>query len=331
MLDEESNPAVVGTRYGDESRFPIDVLVVGLYILFAPAADVMLSGSVSRVVLLGPMLLFVPGYVLLLTLFPTAPEPSRQSADRTLSATTVDGPERAALSVGVSVALLPIVGFVLTLLFGDLTLRLIPVLSAFSLVFLVVGAARRRTFPEHRRFAVPLSRWTDGVTNALSRPSRPTVLLNVLLGVCVVATVGLLAFGLVAPQSGTSTTNIAVGSGTGDDFTLSGYASPEPDTDDVEHTLYLENNEGQSLDYTVVVQLQRVSDGSVVESTEVDRFGVELDDGEYVYRTQSVIPSLDGDSLRIAYLVYLEEPPAEPDVDSAYRNTYVWIDGADGE
>lgn len=331
MIDKESNPTVVGTGYGDESGFPIDVLVVGLYILFAPAADVMLSGSVSRVVLLGPMLLFVPGYVLTLTLFPTAPEPSRPSADQSRAATTVDGPERAALSVAASVALLPIAGFGLSMAVGDLTWALVPVLSAFSLVFLLIGAARRRTFPEHRQFVVPLRRWSDGVTSAVSRPSRPTILLNVLLGVCVVATVGLLAFGLVAPQSGTSTTNVAIGSGTGDDFTISGYSAPGNGTDDVEHTLYVENNEGQRTDYTVVVQVQRIAEGSVVESTEVDRFGIELDDGDHIHRTQSVTPPLEGDSLRIAYLVYLEEPPAEPDVDSAYRNTYVWIDTADEE
>lgn len=329
MIDEESRSELFGTTYDDRSGFPLDALAVGAYVLLAPVADVMLTGTVSRFILLGPMVLFVPGYVLLLSLFPTAPENPGQARDQSQAALTVDGPERAALSIGCSVALLPVAGFGLTVVYGTLTAGLIPVLSTFSLIFLIVGTVRRRAVPEHRRFYVPFTQWGTDVTNSLSRTPRSTAILNVMLTVCVVATVAVLAFGLVAPQSGTSTTNVVVGTGTGEDFSTSGYSMAANATEEVEYTLFVENQEGERSDYTVVVQVQQISDGTIVERANVDRFHLELDDGEQAFETHTADPTLDGESLRLVYLVYVEQPPADPDMESAYLSTYVWITDAD--
>ncbi|MDR5674639.1 Membrane associated protein with extracellular Ig-like domain, a component of a putative secretion system [Halalkaliarchaeum sp. AArc-CO] len=329
MIDEDSNSEVFGTTYGDSSTFPLDALAVGAYVLFAPVADVMLTGTVSRFILLGPMILFVPGYVLLLSLFPAAPANPGQSRDQSQTALTVDGPERAALSIGCSVALLPVAGFGLTAVYGTLTDGLIPVLSTFSLIFLVVGTVRRRAVPEHRRFYVPVRRWSADVENVLFRTPRSTAILTVLVAACVVATVAVLAFGLVAPQSGTSTTNVVVGTGSGEDFSTSGYSIAANDTEEVEYTLFVENKEGERSDYTVVVQVQQLSDGTIVERADVDQFHLELDDGEQAFETHTADPTLDGESLRLVYLVYVEQPPADPDMESAYLSTYVWITDAD--
>lgn len=329
MIDRGSNPTVVGTKHGTRSNFPTDVLVVGLYALFAPAADVALSGSISRLILLGPMLLFVPGYALVLALFPMSPESSGVASSHFPSSMTVDGAERAALSVGSSVALLPLVGFAMSVTFGEVTGPLIPILSMFTLLVLLAGVIRRRSLPEHRRFVVPLGRWGKKASDGIFDRPKSTALLNVLLGVCVVATIAALSFGLAAPQSGTTTTNVMVGTGSGDDFEMSGYATPENGSEDIEHTLLIENDEGEQIDYTVVVQHQRVVDGSVVESSEVDRFGVTVDDGDHAFQTHTADPPLDGDSLRLAYLVYVEDPPSDPDMNSAYRTTYVWTDSAE--
>jgi uncharacterized membrane protein len=97
-------------------KFPSDLLfVAGLVILtdifvFIPV----LSESFIRTVLGLPLMLFLPGYALVALLFPAK--------------SGLEGIERAALSVGISVAIVPIIGLVLNnTSFG---IREIPLLAA---------------------------------------------------------------------------------------------------------------------------------------------------------------------------------------------------------
>lgn len=329
MIDNESGRTTVKTDHGVASTFPVDAVFVGLYALSAPVADAILVGSAVRLLFLGPLLLFVPGYVLLLVLFPASSEGDPVGSDRSRSTRTLDGPERAALSIGSSVALLPMVGFAMFLAFGSVTGPLVPILSAFTLIVLVAGLLRRRAVPEGRRFVVPVGRWGRNATAGLTGVPRSKAIVNLVLGVCVASAVLVLAMGLAAPQSDTRMTNVAVGTGTGEEFTTAGYSGATSGSEGPTHTLLIENDEGRQVEYTVVVQLQRVADGSVVESTETDRFAVSLEDGESSYRTHTVDPVLVGDSVRLAYLVYVGDAPPDPRGETAYRSTHVWI-GPDG-
>ncbi|MEF8779268.1 MAG: DUF1616 domain-containing protein [Haloferacaceae archaeon] len=325
MIDNESGRTTVGADHGVASGFPVDAVLVGLYALSAPVADAVLVGSTLRLLFLGPLLLFVPGYVLLLVLFPASPEAAPAGGDRRRSTRTLDGAERAALSVGSSVALLPLVGFVMFLAFGSVTGPLVPILSAFTLVGLVAGVLRRRAVPEGRRFVVPFGRWARKATAGVTEVSRSRALVNLFLGVCVASVILVLAMGLAAPQSDTAMTNVAIGTGTGEEFTTTGYSGGANATETRSYTLLIENQEGRQVDYTVVVQLQRVSDGSVVESTETDRFVVSLENGESNFMTHTVDPVLVGDSVRLAYLIYAGDIPPNPRGETAYRTTHVWI------
>ena len=93
-------------------------------------------------VLLGLLLvLFLPGYSLIAALFPRKDD--------------LDGIERIALSFGLSIAVVPLIGLALN--YTPLGIRLVPVLlglSLFTVLLAVVAGVRRVWMPEAERFVV---------------------------------------------------------------------------------------------------------------------------------------------------------------------------------
>ena len=91
----------------------------------------------------------------------------------------------------------------------------------------------------------------------------------------------------------------------------------------------LTNREGETVTYTVLVQLQRVrvtnDSVEVREREELRRFTPEVADGEGWRRNHTVAPTMTGERLRLAYLLYRDAPPAEPTVENAYQHAYTWV------
>lgn len=316
---------------------PADVWLLSVYAIGALLVDPWIEGSVARLVVFAPLLLFVPGYVLTTVLCPTAPKGRNDRPSTPLAqgdpngsagrwSTTLDGPERAALSIGMSVTLLPIFGLFLAIGTGGLAEFLLPTVVLFSLVVGTIGAIRRALLSRDRRFVVPIGSWYRTALAGVRDVPRPTAALNVALVVCIVVAIGALSFGLAAPPEGTETTTVLLGTEDNETFLAGDYPTQIASADSPEYALLVENTEGVPAEYTIVVQLQNVSDGDVVESSELDRFDLQVDDGETTIESHEISPETTGESLRLAYLVYRGEPPAEPTSSSADRTVHVWID-----
>ena len=125
------------------NRIPIDLaLVITLTlacILFVLAPR--LNETPVRVLLGLLLVLFLPGYSLIAALFPRRDD--------------LDGIERIALSFGLSIAVVPLLG--LGLNYTPYGIRLVPVLaglSLFTVLLAVVAGVRRVWMPEAERFVV---------------------------------------------------------------------------------------------------------------------------------------------------------------------------------
>ncbi|WP_239640682.1 DUF1616 domain-containing protein [Haloferax denitrificans] len=292
-----------------------------------------------------PVLLFLPGYALLLALFPAG------SSDG-----AVEGPsfgrfewqpnlglvERLALAFGMSVALLPVVG--LSLLWAGVGLAPAPVIAALSAVIvggLAVGEVRRRRLPEAERFHVPIRRWYADVVRSFDQPSRVDSLLNVALAAAIVLAVASLSYALVAPGTGESYSSLSLLTrDAGGEFVAADY--PEALTVGEQSTLFVsvENDEGEATSYTLVAELQRVErvngETTVVERQALGSRTETVEDGETWRTRHSFAPTLTGEDLRLTYYLYEGDAPAESSTDTAYRSAYVWVtvteeptDGAD--
>ena len=125
------------------NRIPIDLaLVIALTlacILFVLAPR--LNETPVRVLLGLLLVLFLPGYSLVAALFPRKDD--------------LDGIERIALSFGLSIAVVPLLGLALN--YTPFGIRLVPVLlglSLFTVLLAVVAGVRRVWMPEAERFVV---------------------------------------------------------------------------------------------------------------------------------------------------------------------------------
>jgi len=106
------------------SKYPIDIILCILWsIVLLPIALLDLEG-ILRIILGLPFILFIPGYILIFALFPT------RKTDR-----GIDIIERIALSFGLSIAVVPLIG--LGLNYTPWGIRLEPIL--FSLFIFIVG------------------------------------------------------------------------------------------------------------------------------------------------------------------------------------------------
>jgi uncharacterized membrane protein len=310
------------------ARIPADAWIVLLLLVAVQGAVLLAPGHPVRIVAALVGLLLLPGYALTTALFPATADRSaglgtlRDSVitDTADSRAGVTVAERLALSFGLSVALLPLFAVILELAAG----RLDP-LGLFALVGLVVvaglaaGTYRRLGTATDDRYRVQPAEWFVRIRRSVSTSSTRTVAVNALLVGAVVVAATSFAFALGAPQEGNSYTEVYVATDSGGDAAAADYPTELAAGESAELVFGLENREGAATTYSVVVQLQRLEDGQVVESTDLAGFGERVGDDEEWRHAHTIEPTDIGEKLRVAYLVYRGDPPADPSVDTAYR------------
>jgi uncharacterized membrane protein len=131
-------------------HFPTDLaLVILLTLLCIPFVLIPpFKGTPVRIILGLPLVLFLPGYALIATLFPRKGD--------------LDGIERVALSFGLSIAITPLLGLALN--YTPFGIRLTPVLTVLSVftIALAIGAcARRSGIQDEDRFGVDVNEFKD--------------------------------------------------------------------------------------------------------------------------------------------------------------------------
>jgi uncharacterized membrane protein len=91
----------------------------------------------------------------------------------------------------------------------------------------------------------------------------------------------------------------------------------------------IENHEYESVEYTVVVQLQDVAVGDesirVLEREELRRFETTLAHNETWRQRHGIAPTLTGERLRLTYLLYRGAAPGTPTAANAYQQLHLWV------
>ena len=166
----------------------ISILSVLLIIIIA-----FLPSNPLRIVLGLPFILFFPGYTLIAALFP-------KKAD-------LGSIERVALSFGLSIAVVPLIGLILN--YTPWGIKLYPILVSVTLFILVTSGAawyRRHKLPEGERlsisFNVTLPRWA-----AMSGWDK---VLSIVLVVSILGAIGALAYVIMTPKAGENFTEFYI-------------------------------------------------------------------------------------------------------------------------
>lgn len=142
-------------------RFLDDLLAIGAATVVLLVTIVLLPESPIRVALGLPFVLFFPGYTLIAALYPRKDD--------------LDGVERLALSLGLSLAVVPLIGLILNYL--PWGIRLTPIIVSLTLFTLVCSglAARNRSRPSSSE-RVPAD--VRPVLRGLRRLPWPTLLVS---------------------------------------------------------------------------------------------------------------------------------------------------------
>ena len=275
------------------TRRDLDVLlIVACSLVLAAIILAVPSAKAARIVLGLPFVLFFPGYTLVAALFPRKDD--------------LDAIERVALSLGLSIAVVPLIGLALNYsLWG---IRLNPIL-VFVTLFIVLAAAaalvRRRMLPMDEAYSVTidvqLPRWSE------------VRLADRLLAVGIV--VALVALGV-------TTYFVATSRGSSERFTEfyvlgpGGKAEAYPTLMKVGENatviLGMVNQEGQDTTYQVAVTI----DGETADSID----NLSLSDDERWEQSVAIVPTHPGGNQKVEFLLY-KESAGEP-----YRSLHLRID-----
>lgn len=330
---------------------PIDLAGVGGFVL---VAGLLLVGLDSELVVIRalvgfPLLLFVPGYLLLAVLFPER-GPSRGVESRqeeglipamnlvtenptfTVGSRALTWTERVALSFGMSLALVPLIGLGLSILVGSFSLAsILSGLAVYSVVGIIAGIWRRNSLPEDERFRVPFRSWATAVRYRFRHADGvlDRVVLLVLL-VSVLAAVVTMSAVLLAPQDGETYSTVAlVTEGDSGDLVASGYPTDFVQGEGRALTILVKNDEHVETTYTVVAEVQRVdTDGgamTVLDEEEVLRVRQTVAAGDRWTASHTITPTLVGEDLRLKYYLYRGQASQDPSGENAYRDLHLWI------
>ncbi len=316
----------------------VTLVAVGV-VLVPPLEDTILRFGVGLL-----FLLFVPGYALISALFPAASHPVAADNSETgepgilpgrLSTTSgIDGLDRLGLGFATSVAAVPLIGIVLSFTPWGLGLgSTVAGVAVFTLTGVAIGWHRREQLPENRRFSVPYQAWiAGGRMRVFDTNSRVDVLLSIVLAVSVLLAFGSVAFAVASPPDGEQYSEfyLLTESPSGE-LVADGYPTtlvagePEP------ITVGIENEEGTTTEYTVVVELQEVEirDDNrvrVVDRERVDTLEATVEDGDSWQTEHDLVATLTGTELRVSYLLYTDAPPAVPSTETADQSLHLWVD-----
>ncbi len=273
------------------------VIIVILSAILVPLVE--FTTGAGRIILGLIFLLFSPGYSLIAALFP-----GRYSLD-TL--------ERLALSFGLSIATIPLIGLLLN--YTPLGIRLYPVLLsvlAFIIIMSTIACIRRNRLSPEERFQFSFKGKAASLRQSLSGTNRLDKLLNIMLVVAIIGAIGTLCYVVASPKTGERFTEFYIlgQEGKADDY-------PREITlgESAWVTVGIINREQETCTYLVQVNIQNEPDASLGPIT--------LEHDQKYEDRVTFTPENPGQDQKVEF-VLSKEDNGEP-----YLHLHLWLDVVD--
>jgi len=230
-------------------KYPGDIILCLLWsTILIPLTLLNVEGPL-RVILGLPFLLFIPGYLLILVLFP---------AKKTIQG--IDLIERLALSVGLSIAIVPLIG--LGLNYSPWGIFELPVFFSILLTIYILGILgwnRWQKTPPQDRFTLTLN---------LSLPHSETKLdkaLTIILALSIILSVSILIYLIATPRIGERFTEFYL---LGPNGTADNYPADLTTNENATVIIGIANHENKPMMYTVEIWL--INQTSLYNETQQD-------------------------------------------------------------
>jgi uncharacterized membrane protein len=267
------------------------IILTVVFVLLPP-----LNTSPVRIILGIPMVLFFPGYALIAALFPRIND--------------LDGIERLALSFGLSIAVVPLIG--LGLNFTPFGIRLVPILVSlfiFTLAMLMIAYLRRSKLSEGERFEVPFSYMYSFLRSEIfSSKKGVDRILTIILILSILASIITLIYVIVTPKQGEKFTEFYI---LGDNGKAQGYPTQMEAGKTSSVIVGITNQEYVLTNYTLNISL---------ENDTLNTMQVTLMHNSTWEEKILFTPEKIGDNLKLEFLLYKEDNITAP-----YRDLHLWV------
>jgi uncharacterized membrane protein len=247
------------------------------------------------------MILFLPGYTLIAALFPGKDD--------------LDGIERVALSFGLSIAVVPLIG--LGLNYTPWGIRLTPVVISLAIFTVVMAAAaymRRLNLPIDDRFSVQFRKGLDSFRReiAADEKSRLDKALTIILIITIIISISALIYVIITPKQGEKFTEFYILGPGG-----KAYDYPTNVTIGNKSTVIVGvvNHEYAEVNYSMELRLNN----STILSQELT-----LQHNQTWERPETYALEKPGDEQKLEFLLFMERNFTAP-----YRDLHLWVNVSD--
>ena len=274
-------------------------------------------GGRLRVALVVPLVVFLPGYVLVSALFPEGGDEGMQTFDTTRNDAgyTIGGAVRVALAATLSVAIVPMIAAISN--FTPWGVRLHPILYGtvvFTVLVGIIAFVRRLRVPTERRYSPGFSGTLFSSTGRTG--GGLTMALNVGIVISFLLLASSVGFAVFNPPQGETSTEFYAQTNKVNGNTNTMYQT-DLASDGV--TVNIHNHERETTQYTVVAILQRVDGGSVTDQSQFAKKQVTVDSGQKKQVTLTGDPAFTGENVRVQLYLYKGSASGQP-----YRGARIW-------
>jgi len=284
-------------------QLPLDLLIVAGLVLLTDILVLLpvFSGSFLRTYLGIFMVLLLPGYALTGALFPAKND--------------LEGIERAAVSFGLSIAVVPTMGLALNYtVWGIREIPILTAISAFTLLMCAITYYRRNLLPEKEAFEIPFkAAFLNIKTEILKKPESATDrVLAVFLVLSILASVGSLAYIIGNPKEGEHFTEFYI---LGHNKTADNYQTVFVQGEKGTVFVGIINHEHRFVDYTMDVKL-----GNRSLPLPENQKHISLANNMSWEEPVTFTPLIEGNDTKLEFLLFNETEKKVP-----YRNLHIWI------
>ncbi|WP_029505259.1 DUF1616 domain-containing protein [Lachnoclostridium phytofermentans] len=263
------------------------VIITGLLLVIVFFSDFL------RIILGLPFALFLPGYLLMAVLFPEKDE--------------FDGSARIALSIGLSIIIVPLIGLLLNYLSSGI--RLLPMMLSlifFDIFLLFLGWFRRNNLPEEKRFTLTLTidllKW--------SNKTKGTKVIHAALLITSFLLIFTSVFMISSPKTGKIFTEFYI---TGLDDVTTGYPEQLKVGENGTVKAVIINNEQQKTRY----KMEILMNGNIIQTiSPIDIENQEKQEITVLFKVEE-----PEDLVKIEFLLYLDGQDIKP-----YRQLRLWVE-----
>jgi uncharacterized membrane protein len=268
------------------------IIVIWTIISVVYASVPILGDSFIRTILGIPMVLFIPGYILVAALFPKKKG--------------VDSIERIALSIGLSIAVVPLLGLILNFTFGIRLISVLLSLCVYTIIVIIIVVYRREKLPENERL--------EYEKNIEERKSKSNVgsiqhtVVDIILIFTIIAAIGMIYFAVLTPKIGEKFTEFYVlnSSGRTDDYqTNLTVGNP------AKYIVGVSNHEYDSVNYTIEIAINK----NVLTSKNLT-----LEHNQTFENNMTLVLDKKGTDMKLEFWLFKEKNFTAP-----YRELHLWV------